>query len=84
MGRTDPLLARLPVWETLGRDDARRQAYWRQWVHRPITEPVLAAVRRSLVPGRPFASATWTERMAGLLGISLDERKRGRPKKVVK
>jgi hypothetical protein len=84
MGRTDPLLTRLPVWETLARDDARRQAYWREWLHTPITEAELAAVRRSVVSGSPFGTAPWTERMAGLLGLRLDESKRGRPKKAAK
>jgi hypothetical protein len=30
MGRSDPLLQRLPVWETLAKHDAARAAYWRQ------------------------------------------------------
>jgi putative transposase len=84
MGRTDPLLTRLPAWETLAKDDARRQAYWRQWLHTPVTEAELSAVRRSVVSGRPFGTAPWTERMAGLLGLQLEERKRGRPKKEAK
>jgi putative transposase len=84
MGRTDPLVTRLPVWDTLGKQDAARESYWRQWVHTPITEPELAAVRRSVVSGRPFGSPSWSERIAALLGICLDEPKRGRPKKPVK
>jgi len=84
MGLTDPLLTRMPVWETLAKDDARRQAYWRQWLHTPVTEAEVAAVRRSVVSGRPFGSAPWTDLMAGMLGLRLDERKRGRPKKAAK
>jgi len=78
------LLTPLPVWETLGKDEARRQTYWREWVHTPFTEAELGAVRRSLLSGRPFGSAAWTDGMARLLGICLDEVKRGRPKKGVK
>ena len=81
MGRNDPLLAPLPVWETLGRDEARRQAYWREWLRTPLTQAELAAVRRSVVSGRPFGSAAWTERIFGLLGLRLEGRKRGRPRK---
>jgi hypothetical protein len=80
---TDPLLTRLPVWDTLGKDERARQAYWRQWVHTPLGEKELAAVRRSVVSSRPFGSVTWTECMARLLGIRVEERKRGWPKKVL-
>ena len=44
-------------------------------------EPELAAVRRSLVSGRPFGAADWTDRMAERLGIELNPRPRGRPRK---
>jgi putative transposase len=40
MGRSDPLLQRLPAWETLAKHDAARAAYWRQWVHTPLTQPI--------------------------------------------
>jgi putative transposase len=81
MGRQDPLLTPLPVWQTLARDEAKRQAHWREWVHTPFTEAELAALRRSVVSGRPFGSEPWTQRMARMLGIRLDGRKRGRPLK---
>jgi hypothetical protein len=45
MGRDEPLLTPLPIWESLGKDEAKRQAYWRDWVHTPFTEPELAVVR---------------------------------------
>jgi putative transposase len=81
MGRDEPLLTPLPIWESLGKDEAKRQAYWRDWVHTPFTEPELAAVRRSVVSGRPFGSEAWTDRMARLLGLRPEGRKRGRPRK---
>ena len=81
MGRTDPLLGRLPVWETLGKDETTRQAYWRQWLHTPLTEPELRALRRSVVSGRPYGSASWVEGTSRTLGLQGAERKRGRPTK---
>jgi len=83
MGGSDPLLTPLPIWESLGKQEARRQAYWREWLHTPFREAELGAVRRSVVTGRPFGS-TWTRRVAGLLGLGLEERRRGRPKKEAK
>jgi putative transposase len=81
MGAADPLLTPLPVWETLGKDEGTRRAHWRQWLHTPFTQAELEAVRRSVVSGRPFGSAAWTERMARLLGLRLGHRQRGRPRK---
>jgi putative transposase len=82
MCRTDPLLSPLPAWETLGQDESRRQAYWRQSLHTPLTEAELARIRRSVTSGRRVGTAGWTQRMARLLGIRLEERKRGRPRKL--
>jgi hypothetical protein len=79
MGRPDPLLSPLPVWESLKKDEGRQQAYWQEWLHMPFTETELAAVRRSVVTGRPFGTPAWTERMAMLLGLRLDDPRRGRP-----
>jgi putative transposase len=84
MGGSDPLLTPLPIWESLGKQEARRQAYWREWLHTPFREAELGAVRRSVVTGRPFGSTAWTRRVAGLLGLGLEERRRGRPKKEAK
>lgn len=81
MGRPEPLLSQLPVWETLAKDESARQAYWRTWVHTPCTERELAAVRRALVSGKPFGGSVWSAQMARLLGLPLGERKRGRPRK---
>ena len=69
MGRSDPLLSPLPAWETLAKDEASRQQHWRTRVHTPCTERELAAVRRSLLSGRPFGGAVWTEHIARLLGL---------------
>jgi putative transposase len=84
MGRHDPLVSPLPAWDALGRDEAARQAYWREWGHTPLTARELAAVRRSVTTGRPFGEAAWVERTAGALGLRLAQRPRGRPKKQTK
>src|SRR5262249_23791234 len=59
LGRADDLLSAAPVWATLGPSEAARQACWRRWVHTPLTERELAAVRRAVVSGRPAPTAGW-------------------------
>jgi putative transposase len=79
LGRSVPLLAETPVWQRLGRREGARQAYWRKWLHTPLTEKELAAVQRSVVSGGPYGPAAWVERTATRLGLDLSPRRRGRP-----
>jgi putative transposase len=81
LGRRDPLVSPLPGWERLGRDECARQAYWRRWVHEPLSERELARVRQAVVSGRPYGSAPWVEVMAATLRLALAKRGRGRPRK---
>jgi putative transposase len=81
LGQANPLLSELPVWSLVGATEAARQTYWRQWVHEPLTERELAAVRRSVTSGRPFGSEVWTKAMAQRLGVALVAKRRGRPPK---
>ena len=81
MGRADGLLSAVPGWERLGPDEPARQAWWRQWLHEPLTQAELAAVRRSVTSGRPFGSETWVKAMAARLALPLERRRPGRPSK---
>ncbi len=81
LGRNDPLLSPLPVWQTLRRGDAERQAWWRRWAHTPLTEKELSAVRRSVVSGRPYGGEAWVKATAAAIGFRLEQRPRGRPRK---
>jgi putative transposase len=83
LGQADPLLSAVPVWARLGKTEAARQARWRAWVHEPLTERELAAVRKAVTSGRPFGSPSWVDATARRLGINLALRPRGRPKKQV-
>ncbi|HLN27824.1 MAG TPA: hypothetical protein VK395_08770 [Gemmataceae bacterium] len=38
LGKRVDLLAEAPAWERLGKTEAARQKYWRQWVHTPLTD----------------------------------------------
>jgi putative transposase len=84
MGKADALVTSLPVWERLVGDQAARQAYWRRWLHSPQTERELAEIRRAVVSGRPYGSVAWVARMASALGLALEARPRGRPRKQAK
>jgi putative transposase len=81
LGEADALLGEVPGWERLGRTAEARRACWRQWVHQPLTERELAAVRKAVTTGRPYGSAPWVEAVAARLGIALASRPRGRPRK---
>ncbi len=83
MGRADPLVGALPCWAQLRATESARQAYWRKWLHTPLTERELTAIRRSITTGRPYGSEAWTTKIARRLGLRLTSRPRGRPKKGV-
>jgi len=81
LGKNVALVAEAPVWERLGKTEASRQKYWRQWVHTPLTDKELSAVRRAVSTGRPYGKESWMEATAKRLGLDLSERPRGRPPK---
>ena len=71
-GRTDLPLAPWPI---------ERPANWIELVNAPQTEAELAALRRSLVRGRPFGSDAWEAETAARLALAYTLRSRGRPRK---
>jgi putative transposase len=81
LGHADPLVSPLPQWARLGRDAAARQAYWRRWVQVSLSEKELAGVRRSVLSGRPYGTDEWVTATAAALGLRLQQRPRGRPRK---
>jgi putative transposase len=81
LGQADALLTELPVWSGLAATEARRQAWWRRWVHEPLTERELAALRRSVTSGRPYGHDSWVKGMGVRLGLALVPKRRGRPPK---
>jgi putative transposase len=81
LGQANPLLSEVPVWSRLGAAEAVRQAFWRHWVHEPLTERELAALRRSVTTGRPFGTESWAQRIGQWMGLALTPRRRGRPPK---
>jgi putative transposase len=81
LGQADALLSEVPVWSGLAPTEAARQAFWRQWVHEPLTERELAALRRSVTTGRPYGGESWVKAMGLQLSVSLAPKRRGRPPK---
>jgi hypothetical protein len=81
MGQDDPLLSPFPQWKKLGQTEAERRKRWRAKVRAVQDETELDSVRRSLQSGRPFGAADWTDRIARRLGIDLNPRPRGRPRR---
>jgi putative transposase len=80
-GAADDLVTPAPVWAGLRSTEGRRQAYWRRWVHEPLTEKELERVRKSVSSGRPFGSEGWVAATAKRLGLELATRPGGRPPK---
>jgi putative transposase len=54
---------------------------WGRLVNQAQTRGELAALRRAVVRGNPFGSASWQQRTAKRLGLEYTLRPRGRPKK---
>jgi putative transposase len=80
-GRGDALLRPLAAWEALAGGESERRAWWRQWVHTPLTGAELAAVRRAVVSGRPYGGPEWAQRIGATVGLPSEPRPRGRPRK---
>lgn len=53
---------------------------WRRRVNQAESDAELAALRRSVVRGAPWGSASWVERTARDLGLEATLRPRGRPR----
>jgi putative transposase len=81
LGQTNALLSELPCWPGLAKSEPERQSFWRGWVHQPLTERELAAVRHSVVSGVPYGAAGWVESKLSALGLRKPARPRGRPRK---
>jgi putative transposase len=80
-GATDGLLDPLAAYEALAGSPAPRRRRWSGFVHQATPEEDLAALRRSTVTGLPFGATAWVERLGATLGLDLEIRPRGRPRK---
>ena len=58
-----------------------RPSDWLEWVNQPQTAAELAALRRSVVRGRPYGRDSWVEGTARRLRLDSTLRPRGRPRK---
>ena len=56
LGRADPLLDRLEVYEELAKTAPTRRRRWSAFVHQAPSDEELAALRRSTRPASPSAS----------------------------
>jgi putative transposase len=84
LGQEMPLVDEAPVWASLGPTEGARQAHWRKRLHTPLSEKELAALRRSVISGRPYGTARWVAQTAARIGFNLGPRPRGRPRKDAK
>jgi putative transposase len=83
-GRPDPRLDPLPEYEALGPTPASRQARWRRKVQATQPESEVHDIRASARSGKPLGTSEWVARAAQQLGINLNPRPRGRPRRAEK
>jgi len=81
LGKSIRLVDEAPVWEHVGKTENIRQKYWQKWVHTPLTDKELTALRRAVTTGRPDGKESWIKATANRLGLDLTPRPRGRPPK---
>jgi putative transposase len=84
LGETEELLSPPPIRLGVGRTEDARRAFWRDWLHSPLTQKELDRLRRSVTTGRPYGGDAWALQTAKRLGIALGTRPRGRPPKAGK
>jgi putative transposase len=80
-GVADPLLDSLPEYESLGRTPAERRARWVRKVQAPQPQTELKRIRECTRTGKPLGEDEWVRTQAETLGIDLNPRPRGRPRK---
>ncbi len=81
LGRADPLVSPMPEFDALGRSPWERQSRRRRKVHAAPKQDEIDRVRESLRSGKPLGSAEFVETKAQILGLNLNPRRRGRPRK---
>ena len=81
LGRADPLLDSVSLLDELGRTPAECRQRWKRRVTTTMKEKELARVRESVRTGKPLGSAEWVTAKAMSLGLELNPRPRGRPRK---
>jgi putative transposase len=81
LGRPDPLLDSIPLYESLAKTPATRQRRWSAFVHQSPPDDELTALRRSTQTGLPLGAPDWVTQLSRHLGLDLTIRPRGRPRK---
>ena len=81
LGQPDALLSSMPEFDALGRTPAERQSRWRRKVHAAQKQDEIDRVRESLRTGKPLGTPEFVEKKAQILGLNLNPRRRGRPRK---
>jgi putative transposase len=81
LGRTDALLSAVPQLEALGRTPSERQARWRRRVKAAQHQDEIDRVRNSIRTGKPLGTPEFVEANAHALGLNLNPRRRGQPRK---
>jgi len=76
-GLLDPVVA----YDELAGNAAGRRRRWSAFVHKQPPEAELSALRRSVQTGLPYGTPAWVERLGRDLGLDLEVRPRGRPRK---
>ncbi len=82
LGLPDESLDPIAAYDELAKTPAVRRRRWSAYVHETPDPSELLGVRRSLQTGLPFGDTEWVEALGRRLGLDLESRPRGRPRKV--
>ena len=80
-GRPDRLLDEDPMYLDLGKTPQARQAEYKNWFRKSISDDELQSIRRAIQKGSPFVSEKCFDKIVKLAGRNIAVRPRGRPKK---
>jgi putative transposase len=80
-GQDDCLLDPIPAYDALAATPAGRRRRWTAFVRETPGADELAALRWSVQTGLPFGDPSWVEGLESRLGLDLEIRPRGRPRK---
>jgi putative transposase len=83
IGRPDPVLDFLTVYDSLAKTPATRQRRWSAFVHKTPSDDELAALHRSTQTGLPYGHPDWVTQLGRHLDLDQIIRPRGRPRKTL-
>jgi putative transposase len=81
LGETTPLLTPHPLYATLGPDDSRRQAAYRELFNQVLSDKTITDIRLALNQTQPLGNSCFFDAIEQATGQRREAKPRGRPRK---